>query len=181
MSAKQRHRFAWKWTRCIAATGMLTAAACGAATEDEPQTPQEQIARDLDRLDALDVLDVGEMPPDVDAELQAARLTAFADVAERAVRDVDSGDISEDWQTEAGEPTLCIRAGDGAFCLTHELHNDNLRRVNALEIVPVTDIVRSDSEVTGFCYSSWETVTEDECVRGLKLEAIADLAEREID
>jgi len=178
MSVKQRYRLAAKLARCIAAGGMTTVVACANPEEaHEPQTPQEQIERDVERLEALDVMAFGEVA-DVEQpaiEERAARLAAFTDLAESAVADIDADDISDQWQNEAGEPTLCVRGDSESFCLTIELHAENLQRVNALEIIRVDDIIRSDSGVTGFCYSSWETVNETDCVRGLKLGAIADL------
>jgi hypothetical protein len=148
-----------------------------------------QMERGLERLNALRVFEVSELigaqaeasgSPYVDGplELQLARLESFADIAEQAVEGISSDAFANDfgnWE----QPNLCIRSNE-SVCLTISLHEENLARVNALEIVHVDDIIRSEEAATASCYSNWYTVTEEECVRALKLEAIANVASEEM-
>lgn len=196
MSVKQRYRFAAKLLRALAAGGFISVAACGMPDGsiddpiDEQSAPEVRIERDLERLRALEVMELGElMESRTDAtgspytavpmtlDERAERLEVFADVAEVAVVDVSAADISERFSDEAGEPNLCVRSGEDVYCLTTAMQEDNLLRANQLEVIAVHDIIRADAPVSGACYSSWDTVTEDDCVRALKLSAIVDRAD----
>lgn len=205
MSVKQRYRFAAKLLRCLAAGGFISVASCSmpvkpapgeppGAIIDDQSGPEQRIERDLERLRVLDVMELGDLvqsrtdatgspytaePMTVDE--QADRLEAFTDIAEVAVADVDAAAISDQFQDEAGEPNLCVRNGDDTYCLTTAMHEDNLLRVNQLEVIAVSDIVRADAPASGACYSSWDTVTEVDCVRAIKLSAIVDQADGNIE
>ena len=198
MSARQRHRFAAKLLRSLAAGGFISMAACGMSAEpapiEDPAAPEVRIERDLERLRALDVMELGElMDSRTDAsgsiytavplsvEEQAQRLEALTDIAEVAVTEVAASAITDQFVDPAGEPNLCTRIDADSYCLTIAMHENNLQRVNQLEVIEVNDIIRSDAPVSGACYSSWDPVTEDECVRALKLSAIVENAEGHID
>lgn len=188
-----------RWAPYVAAGGIGIGGlgGCVQAAQDVAGEPaqhrpaDDRIARGLDRLQDLEVFEVSELidgqaeasgSPYVDGplEIQTARLEEFATIAEQVTRDISADDIARDFQTSDGEPTLCVRGDEDFHCLTRSLHAENLAQLNELQIVAIDDIIRSDAEVTGFCYSSWETVTEDDCVRALKLQAIATAAKGEM-
>ncbi len=172
MSASQRHHFA---ARLLAAVGVTGAAACTTpeTVEPEPTTAEERIARDLDRLEALQLVELGAVATTRPLDEQADRLNAFADVAEDTVGAVGPEGIADEFWDAEGNPSLCTRMDEGNFCLDRQIHADNLAALNALEIVEVVDILRTEPAMTGFCYSSWDTVHEDDCTRALELDALA--------
>ncbi len=201
MSAHQRRRLASALTHCLLATSALGCAVDPAAPPDPgtphvpavPGTAQQRIDDQLGRLTALDVLEIGALATkrtehqwipyggtwsssevEMDPVEQADRLESLADMAEQAVAQIDADDIGG----FTGD-ALCYQLEPGSYCLTIETREANLDGINQLEIVSVADIIRSAPAATGFCYSSWETVGEDDCVRGIKLGAIAD-ATREL-
>ena len=190
MSAQQRRRFASALTHCLLATGVTGALGCAvdSPAPTEPTSAEERIDHHLGRLATLDVLQIQAVATtrtehqwvpyggtwsssevEMDQVEQADRLQSLADMAEQAVAGVDAGDIAG-----FASDALCYRLEPGRFCLTISTRETNLDAVNELEIVEVSDIIRSAPAVTGFCYSSWETVSEDDCVRALQLGAIAD-------
>ena len=198
MSAHQRRRFASVLAHCLFATGVTSALGCAvdSPAPPEPATPgtaQEHIDDSLGRLAALDVVELGALAAtrtehqwipyggtwnstevEMDPVEQAERLQSLADMAERAVAGVDADAI-----TGFAGDALCYQLEPGRYCLTIASLAGNLEHVNQLEIVGVTDIIRAAPAVTGFCYSSWEMVGEEDCVRGIKLGAIAE-ATREL-
>ncbi len=199
MSAHQRRRFASALAHCLFAAGATSALGCAADSPAPPDpvapptTAQERIDDQLGRLAALDVVELGALAATrtehqwvpyggtwnstevaMDPVEQADRLQSLADMAEQAVAGVDADAI-----TGFAGDALCYQLEPGKYCLTIATLADNLEHVNQLEIVAVTDIIRAAPAVTGFCYSSWEMVGEDDCVRALKLGAIAD-ATREL-
>ncbi len=198
MAAHQRRRLASALAHYLFATGVTGALGCAVDPSAPPAAvdpivpssgdAQDRIDHDLGRLADLDVLEIGALAAtrtehqwvpyggtwsssevDMDPVEQADRLESLADMAERAVSGIDAGDI-EEFASDA----LCYQLEPGKYCLTIDTLAGNLTHVNQLEIVEVTDIIRSAPAESGFCYSSWETVGEDECVRGIKLGAIAD-------
>jgi hypothetical protein len=204
MSALRRMCFAHNLTTCLAAAGLTGTIACTATDTQPPEesntgTPsgksdyasaEQRIAEGLQRLDALEVIEVGDLfatrtvhepipytdqwrdvQVEMTADEQADRLAALADAAEQAVSGVDASGISEDFFNPDGSPALCY-ALDDKFCLTRDMNAENLARANGLEIVGIADILRSQPQMGGHCYSSWDTVREEDCVRALKLEAI---------
>jgi hypothetical protein len=201
MSAHQRHRFASRLAHCLAATSLATTGAACVEPDPElppelpsaPSSPVDRIARELSRLEALEVIELGAVsatrtehqwvpyggvwsstPVPLTAEEQADRLDSLADVAEQAVADADAGQITDSFSDEHGTPSLCTRLDSDHFCLDRALHAGNLHAVNQLEIVEVVDILRTEPAATGFCYASWDTVSEADCVRAFGLRAIAD-------
>jgi hypothetical protein len=189
MSAHQRHRFASALTRCLLASGLTAASGCAVDSPDASTSanPQDRIHRDVQRLAEVDVLQVGALASartewlpsngtwtsshvELGLDEQAARIRSLADAAEHAVVGIDEADIGPFGETNP----LCYRLEPDKYCLTIDALATNLARLNQLEIVTVDDIVRSAPASTGFCYSSWETVGVDDCVRGIKLGAIAD-------
>ncbi len=196
MAAHQRRRLASALAHCLFATGITGALGCAAdspAPPDPvdpivPRNAQEHIDHNLGRLAALDVLEIGALAAtrtehqwvpyggtwnssqvEMDQVEQADRLQSLADMAEHAVAGIDGADIPE-----LTSDALCYQLAPGKYCLTIDALATNLHHLNQLEMVAVTDIIRSAPAETGFCYSSWETVGEDDCVRGIKLGAIAD-------
>ena len=199
MSAHHRRRFASALTHCLLATGVTGALGCAidSPTPPDPVEPvvpvepvgaQERIDHQLGRLAALDVLEITAVATkrtehqwvpyggtwnssevEMDQVEQANRLQSLADMAEQAIAQVDAAAM-----TEFSGESLCYQIEPGKFCLTIAAREANLTAVNELEIVQVTDIIRSAPAVTGFCYSSWETVGEDDCLRAHQLGAIAD-------
>lgn len=199
MAAHQRRRLASALAHCLFATGVFTGA-LGCAVDPPappdpldpinpivPGTTQERIDHSLGRLADLDVLEVEALATsrtehqwvpyggtwnsskvEMEPLEQADRLQSLADMAEQAVAGIDGSDIGG-FASEA----ICYQLDPGKYCLTIDTLAANLNHVNQLEIVDVTDIIRSAPSETGFCYSSWETVGEDDCVRGIKLDAIA--------
>lgn len=194
MSAHRR--FASTLAHCLFATTALGCAVDPAAPPDPvdpivpigPGTAQERIDHQLGRLSTLDVLDLGALATkrtehqwipyggtwnssevEMDPVEQADRLESLADMAEQAVAQIDADDIGG-----FSSESLCYQLEPGTYCLTIDTREANLNAVNQLEIVQVVDIIRNAPAVSGFCYSSWEAVGEDDCVRGIKLGAIAD-------
>lgn len=200
MSAHQRRRFASALAHCLVVAGAL---GCGVdpspSGPPDPVTPtvpadsQQRIEHELDRLAALDVVEISALATlrtehqwvpyggtwsstqvEMEPAEQADRLQSLADMAEQAVVGIDAADI-QGFTSDA----VCYQVEPGKFCLTIATRESNLNAVNELEIVQVTDIIRSAPAVSGFCYSSWEMVGEEDCVRGLQLGAIVD-ATREL-
>ena len=198
MSARQRRRLASTLARCLFVSGVTGALGCAVdpsppGPPDPPVTDQQRIDHELGRLVALDVVEISALATrrtehqwvpyggtwsstevEMEPAEQADRLQSLAEMAEQAVADIDRADIPG----FAGD-ALCYQLEPGKFCLTIASRESNLNAVNELEIVQVTDIIRAAPAVSGFCYSSWEMVGEDDCVRGLQLGAIAD-ATREL-
>ncbi len=165
-------------TKHLVAAAGLTFAACAAEPPpvDEPSTAEQQIARDLDRLESLELVQLGAMSTARPVDEQAERLTAFTDLAEQAAAGATPDGIAEEFWDEAGNPSLCTRVDADDYCLDRQMHADNLASLNALEIVEVVDILRAEPIATGFCYTSWDTVHEDDCVRALAVASLADSA-----
>lgn len=191
MAAHHRRRLASALAHYLFATGVTGALGCAVDASSPPSVPgtaQDRIDHSLGRLADLDVLDIGALAAmrtehqwvpyggtwsasrvEMDLVEQADRLDSLANMAAQVVAGIDAGDIAE-----LGGDSLCYKLEPGRYCLTIDALAANLQRVNQLEIVEVTDIIRTAPAETGFCYSSWETVGEDDCVRGIKLGAIAD-------
>ena len=166
-------------TKYVVAAAGLTLAACAAEPPpvDEPTTAEQQIARDLDRLESLELVQLGAMSTTRPVDEQADRLTALTDLAEQAAASATPDGIADEFWDEEGGPSLCTRIDAENYCLDRQMHADNLASLNALEIVEVVDILRAEPAATGFCYTSWDTVHEDDCVRALAVDALADSAE----
>lgn len=165
--------------RHLAFAGLtLASAACAEPppTEEPPSTAEERIAQDLDRLESLELLELGAMSTTRPVDEQADRLTQLADLAEAAAAAAGPDDIAEDFWDEQENPSLCTRVDEESFCLDRQMHADNLATINGLEIVEVVDILRTSPAATGFCYSSWDTVHEDDCVRAIALDQLVDSA-----
>lgn len=193
MAAHHRRRLASALAHYLFVTGVTGSLGCAvdAPTPPEPivsGNAQERIDHSLARLADLDVLEISALADtrtehqwvpyggtwsstkvEMEPVEQAERLQSLAAMTEQAVAGIDAEDIAE-FTSDA----LCYRLEPGKYCLTIATLAGNLDHVNQLEIVEVADIIRAAPAETGFCYSSWEMVGEDDCVRGIKLGAIAE-------
>ncbi|MEQ9500278.1 MAG: hypothetical protein RIT81_25615 [Deltaproteobacteria bacterium] len=154
-------------------------------TEQRLWAEPDAIEASLARLEALEVLDVADLVGERTAhawipyggfwseakvemgeEEIARRLEHFVDVAEAAAATVET--------IPQGAQGVCWPATPEAFCLTITDHAADLAALDDLEIVDVDGVVRDNAQVDGVCYSSWETVSEDVCLRALKAHAIVE-------
>lgn len=165
-------------------------------TAPAPDAPAEaRIEASLARLDALEILDTGALfethsehswvpygglwtthTLPLEPEETATRLEEFVRRAEAAA-DAVTGAVDQGFADEAGVPSLCYsltEGTEGAWCLTIDLHAADLAALNALEIVEIEGIVRDQPAQEGMCYSSWSTVTADDCVRAHQVHALVE-------
>ncbi len=109
----------------------------------------------------------------------ADRLARFVEVAEAAVANAPDAPAPNGANDV---DALCYPITADAYCLTRSMHADDLAALDALEIVHIDGMVRDDGEMSGQCYTSWDTVTADDCTRALHVravvEATADFADR---
>jgi hypothetical protein len=151
---------------------------------------RERIERDLGRLEALSVVQVeglfetatahswipyggfwSETQVSLSEDEQAERLADLVDRAEAAAAAVSS--LEESMAADNGFDSLCFPAGEH-YCLTIAQLDADLAALEEVEVVHVSDIVRSNQEVAGACYSSWEPVTAKDWERAYELRALVE-------
>lgn len=151
--------------------------ASDAEGEDDPDPGEAPaVEESLARLDALKLFDRGhvigtqtvhawvpyggfwsEGEVELEEEAVAERLHSFVAIAEEVVKAHDGLPLQAD--------DLCFPAGDDSWCLTRDMHGSDLAALNALEVVELEGIVREEHETSAACYSSWDTVPEEDCKR----------------